>query len=132
MTSSPEGDDHLVDPAAIERLREWGGDTLLHRMIELFLELGPGRTRDIRLGLESGALEKVERAAHSLKSSAGNLGAHELRATAHRLEAEAAGGEGPDALQQTSERLFEAYERTVEVLRRLRSEGPSEPNSGET
>jgi len=76
----------ILDPNVLDRLREWGGPELLGRMIELFLELGPDRLGSLRTGLAEGDFEAVGRVAHSLKSSAGNLGAERLRAASAGLE----------------------------------------------
>jgi two-component system, sensor histidine kinase and response regulator len=125
------GEGLVVDPAAIARLREWGGDALVGRMIELFLELGPERAGAIRIGLDEGDQEGVERAAHSLKSSAGNLGAEQLRRAAHRLEESALGSEDPHRLRTLAEELLDSYERTAAALERLRPEAVRPPETPE-
>lgn len=76
----------IVEREALDRLREWGGDDLVVKMLNLFLEHGPERVEQIRSGIESGTLEEAQRGAHSLKSSAGNLGARRLQAGAARME----------------------------------------------
>ena len=81
----------VIDMKALERLHEWGGKRLVAQMIDLFLSQAPERLNGLREGLASGDLEVVERSAHSLKSTAANLGAVELGALA--AKAEAAAGE---------------------------------------
>ena len=124
-------DKPLVDPEALDRLRSWGGDALLGRMITLFEELAPERAEALEEGLARGDLERVERAAHSLKSSAGNLGAEELRRQAGRLEEAAATGDraGMDSLV---EELLECCKETTAALRRLHPEGPESSTEGES
>ncbi len=75
-----------LDQAVLDRLLDWGGDTLLARMIDLFLEAAPARVEEIEDASVTGDLEALARAAHSLKSSAGNLGAERLRRAVIELE----------------------------------------------
>jgi HPt (histidine-containing phosphotransfer) domain-containing protein len=74
------------DPAALERLRELGGEPLVQKLIDLFLENTPKRIQTAIEGERSGAWREVERAAHSIKSSLANLGFEGVRALALELE----------------------------------------------
>ena len=65
----------LIDDAALERLRGFGGDKLLHGMIELFVKNAPARAADAREALDCGDSAALRSALHALKSSAGQLGA---------------------------------------------------------
>lgn len=118
----PEG--VLLDPAAFVRLREWGGDELLRKMIDLFLGNGPDRLAQVRRGLEGGKAEEVERGSHSLKSSAGNLGAEALRRQAARVEALAEGRSevGPE-LHAAVDALESVFRETEAALREARDRG---------
>lgn len=112
--------DHpLLDPRALERLQEWGGEALVERMIELFFEQGTIRLEELRAAVEVGAMEQAERAAHSLKSSAGNLGAERLRSVAGALEAQAVEGR-VDEVERLAAVLARSYDETVAELERLR------------
>lgn len=82
-------DAHIIDPRALERLKEWGGDKLAGQMVRLFLKNSGTRMDQIRQGAESGDLDEAERGAHSLKSSAANIGAEVVRTFATRLESAA-------------------------------------------
>jgi HPt (histidine-containing phosphotransfer) domain-containing protein len=84
MTESP-----IIDPQALERLKEWGGDKLAGQMVRLFLKNTGSRMDQIRTGVSDGNLEEAERGAHSLKSSAANIGAEALRTLATRMESAA-------------------------------------------
>jgi HPt (histidine-containing phosphotransfer) domain-containing protein len=84
MTESP-----IIDPQALERLKEWGGDKLAGQMVRLFLKNTVSRMDQIRSGVADGNLEEAERGAHSLKSSAANIGAESLRTLATRMESAA-------------------------------------------
>lgn len=65
----------LLDEAALDRLRSFGGDKLLSGMIELFLENAPTKAADAREALDCGDSAALRAALHALKSSAGQLGA---------------------------------------------------------
>ena len=81
MTDSP-----IIDPQALERLEEWGGKKLAGQMVRLFLKNSGTRMDQIRQGAQAGDLEEAERGAHSLKSSAANIGAEDVRTFATQVE----------------------------------------------
>ena len=83
----------ILEQSALDRLKEWGGDKLLAQMIHLFLENAPGRMTQIRTGISGDDVKESEKGAHSLKSSAANLGASHLRTIAADMERVAAGGD---------------------------------------
>ncbi|TVR62661.1 MAG: Hpt domain-containing protein [Gemmatimonadales bacterium] len=120
----------ILDPAALDRLREWGGDALLGRMVSLFLELGPERVGSLSGALSDGDLELLERTAHSLKSSSGNVGALRLSAAAAELESAARGaraGEGQETLTELVEAVCRSWEQTSQALERaVPAQGESE------
>lgn len=97
-----------IDPQALDRLREWGGEKLLSQMLRLFLENSLVRMDQIREGSTSGALEQAEQGAHSLKSSAANVGAGEVRALSAEMEERAAAGD-EEAVEALLPRLENAY-----------------------
>jgi two-component system, sensor histidine kinase and response regulator len=112
----------LMDPQAFVRLREWGGDVLLGKMVGLFLKNAPDRMEEIRAGLEEGDAPRAERGAHSLKSSAGNLGAERLRRLCQYLEDAAEEGRLEDA-RALHPLVLEAYRRTIQALELSRTPG---------
>ena len=75
-----------LNPVAIERLRELGGDKFAAEMIDLFLSYGGKKIAETRLAQQSGNLTAVAEAAHPIKSSAGNVGAARLQELAAQLE----------------------------------------------
>lgn len=75
-----------VDRAALDRLRRLGGEPLLARMLDLFLENSVRRMEAARAGRRDGDLEAVAHAVHSLKSTAANVGAHRLHHVAEQVE----------------------------------------------
>lgn len=108
MTDQP-----VLDAAAQDRLRRIGGGKLLAQMIDLFLKHGPERIGAIRSAAAAGDAAALERAAHTLKSSAGNLGAGALQDAAARAEEQAASGHIDAAL---IEHLTACHEATVHAL----------------
>src|SRR5688572_26237458 len=58
-----------TDASALERLQRFGGGSLLHRMIDLFLAAAPARLESTRGACERGDCAAAELALHSLKAS---------------------------------------------------------------
>lgn len=77
---------NVIDPRALDKLRQFGGDKLVRRMIDLFLENGPARVESAREALAEARVVDAERFFHSLGSSAANLGAYGLEGLSRRLE----------------------------------------------
>lgn len=93
----------VVDDEVLQRLRDLGGQSLVRRLVALFEENVPARLEAAQSGLAAGDLAAVEQAVHSMKSSAGNVGAYELMDLAEAAEVEAEQGRGqrlPDLLVQ--------------------------------
>jgi HPt (histidine-containing phosphotransfer) domain-containing protein len=113
-------DSAIIDPQALDRLREWGGEKLAGQMVRLFLKNTGGRMDQIRAGVAHGDLEKAERGAHSLKSSAANIGAEVLRTLATRLERAALDSNLEDArtLLPELEAAYADAMRELEALER--------------
>jgi HPt (histidine-containing phosphotransfer) domain-containing protein len=88
--------DVTPDGEALRRLHRAGGPDLVRQMVRLFLENLPIRLRAAAAGLQGGNWTEVERAGHSLKSSAGYLGLREISDHAARLEQLASRHEGRD------------------------------------
>ncbi len=81
--------DTVLDMTIVDELLELSDDgdpELLLDLIEMFLEDGPTKVRAVSEGLSSQDFEKLQQAAHSLKGSAGNLGAHDLQETCDQLQ----------------------------------------------
>ncbi len=111
MTTEPT----ILDPAALERLEEWGGPGLSKEIVQLFLDHGPVRMDQIRGAMDGEDLEAPERGAHSLKSSAANVGAHHVHKVASDVELAASDGD----LQRVRElipNLEEAYAQATREL----------------
>lgn len=76
----------MIDRSALERIYNIGGGVLLGKMIDILLTNAPQRLEAARAGEKQGDLKAVERAVHSLKSSAGNMGAMQMMELAGRIE----------------------------------------------
>ena len=79
-----------MEPAPVDLARalHWvGGDRrLLRELVGVFVEEAPGRLAELRRGAAARDAATVERVAHSLKGSAGLLGAASLHAASAELE----------------------------------------------
>ncbi|RMH20474.1 MAG: Hpt domain-containing protein, partial [Acidobacteria bacterium] len=76
----------VIDPNALSRLRQLDGDgTFLAQVIELYRRDAPRQLAAIDDALAAGDAAALERAAHTLKGSAGELGAHRVHRLADRL-----------------------------------------------
>ncbi|HYK91427.1 MAG TPA: Hpt domain-containing protein [Acidobacteriota bacterium] len=76
----------MVDASVMERLRRLGGDELIGKMVDLFVQYAEPMLGRVVASCEAGNPDELERAAHSLKSSAGNLGAREVESLAGSIE----------------------------------------------
>lgn len=113
----------VIDSAALDRLLRIGGQAFLIEMINLFLEHAPARIRAATTALEAGDHQALYRAAHSLKSTAGNLGARSLQRVSERVESRAAAQDMeaiPPLLDEMARRYEDVRER-LEAERRRRS-----------
>jgi HPt (histidine-containing phosphotransfer) domain-containing protein len=79
----------VLDMQVIEELLSFADDgdpELLVDLIRMFLDDAPTKLASIRQGLGNGDLECMERAAHSLKGSSGNLGARHLQNACEQMQ----------------------------------------------
>ena len=75
-----------IEMQTLVRLRKLGGDELIAKMVTLFTSQAESAIQEAESGLSTGNFDSVQRAAHSLKSSAGNLGAQRVQDLAGRIE----------------------------------------------
>lgn len=78
--------DSPLDDVAIARLLALGGEPFLAQMIDIVLPQAEARIDAARTGLASGDLAAVRFAVHSLRSTAGNVGASRMLAQATLAE----------------------------------------------
>jgi HPt (histidine-containing phosphotransfer) domain-containing protein len=86
----------VLDPAVVESLRQLtppGEPDVLQEILTLFLNEVPKKIEALRAAVPGGDLTAVQRTAHSLKGSSGNIGARALHDVCRRLDDEAKSGE---------------------------------------
>ena len=115
----------VIDRQALERLKEWGGDKLAGQMVRLFLKNSGTRMDQIRKGVAEGDPEEAERGAHSLKSSAANIGAEALRTLATQIESASLAAD-LEALRKLLPHIESAYDEAMAELSVIDKEMPHE------
>jgi len=94
--SSRETTARLLDADALDNLRSLrmqGEPDPLAELVELFLSDTPSRIEQLHAALKNSAAHDLEAAAHSLKGSAGNLGAQTIAAACGRIMQAARAGD---------------------------------------
>ena len=90
----------ILDQAVISGLRKLtppGEPDVLAEVLKLFLEEVPPRIARLRNAWQAGNIQEVHRAAHSLKGSAGNIGARRLFEVCRQLDDISKSGDLPAA-----------------------------------
>jgi HPt (histidine-containing phosphotransfer) domain-containing protein len=90
----------VLDPAVIETLRKLsmpGEPDVLIEVLKLFLEEAPSRIEKLRNAWAARNIQEVQRMAHSLKGSAGNIGARDLFDVCQQLDLVGRSGGSIDA-----------------------------------
>jgi two-component system, sensor histidine kinase and response regulator len=103
--------EELLDRQVIANLRELGGPELLSELAELFLEDSRSTVDSLKEAVEGSDAHAVERAAHTLQGSAGNMGAREVARFCAQLQEVGASGEIARAPELLA-RLEGALDRT--------------------
>jgi len=104
--------DPLLDPAALEGLREIGGDEFVADLIETFLADAP----QLLAALRGPDADEVRRAAHTLKSNGATFGATRLSELCRELELLAKTGDISGA-SDLAARIEAEYALVAEELR---------------
>ena len=104
-----------LDPAALENLRELGGDDFVAEIVDTFLADAPGLLALLR----DPDVAEVRRGAHTLKSNGLTLGAGEFAAACAELEDKARSEEMTGAAE-LADRIEGLYPKLVEDLAPLR------------
>ena len=111
----------VLDPAVINTLRQLtapGEPDVLTEVLKLFLDDVPSRIQRLRNAYAAGNIEEVHRAAHSLKGSAGNIGAQALFEVCKQLD-----GIGKSGSLQAAAPLVDAlgveFDKVEAEIRRL-------------
>jgi HPt (histidine-containing phosphotransfer) domain-containing protein len=116
MTDQP-----VLDESVIETLRQLtppGEPDVLTEVLQMFLQEVPPRIERLRNAWTTGDIQEVHRAAHSLKGSAGNIGAQRLLAVCRQLDDRAKPAE-PATTAELVAALDVEYARVETEIRRL-------------
>lgn len=114
------------DEEAFAQLRKLGGQAYLEKIVRIFLEHTPQGMSAVHAGQSANDLEAIRQAAHSLKSSAGVLGARRLRELCESIEGLARERKS-DQLSPLLRELDDVYSKVVADL-----EGMNETARGAT
>jgi len=113
--------EQVLDMSVVEELLSFSDDgdpELLLDLIQMFLDDGPEKVRAVHEGVLAGDFDKMERAAHSLKGSSGNLGAHLLQDTCEKIQVATRQRQLDESRQLASE-LDAKFAEAESALRRL-------------
>lgn len=116
-------DESGLDTAAIAKLRQLGGEKFVGDMIALFFHYAPERLAAARAAEQAGDLQAVEKAAHALKSSAGQIGARQVQDLATQIEKLAVENQA-DAIRLLLPQLAEAITQVKPLLERTQKQPP--------
>ena len=108
-----------IDTASLNNIRKLkgvGGDKMVRRVVDLYLESSSMLVEDLRRGLLQGNAEAVRQGAHALKSSSQNVGACALATLSQKLEEMGRSGELMDTDKYMGE-LDKLYPKTVLALK---------------
>jgi HPt (histidine-containing phosphotransfer) domain-containing protein len=114
--------------ARLRAIRHEGEPDLVLEVIELFLDESGDRLAELKGAIEGNDLPVVARIAHTLKGSAGHLGAKALTTLCRRLEDKARTGapfNGAFAYSAIEEELGRVREALSAEARRIRSGEPA-------
>jgi signal transduction histidine kinase/CheY-like chemotaxis protein/HPt (histidine-containing phosphotransfer) domain-containing protein len=112
------------DAAALESLKELGGDDFLAEVIDTFLADAPTLVTALRRSLDEEDADELRRAAHTLKSNGSTLGAADFSELCRELEQRAKTGQLADA-SELVDRIEEMYQPLEEALAALVPKGTS-------
>ena len=116
-----------LDPAVLDTLRRLtppGEPDVLTEVLTLFLDEVPLRVERLRNAWAAGNIEEVRRAAHSLKGSAGNIGARRLHAICSQLD-EVGRSRELDGAAALVDELAAEFDKVSMEIRRLISAASS-------
>jgi HPt (histidine-containing phosphotransfer) domain-containing protein len=111
----------VLDPGVVESLRQLtppGEADVLGEILNLFLDEVPKKIDSLRRAVTTGDALQVQRIAHSLKGSSGNIGARAMYDVCRQLDDRAKSGELA-RLQPLVEALDAEYGKVERAIERL-------------
>ncbi|MDP3281975.1 MAG: response regulator, partial [Nitrosomonas sp.] len=110
-----------LNPIWLGQIRELdttGGNVLLHKILQAFLESAPNNMRQIEQAIINGDADSLRQSAHALKSSSGNIGAENLSALLKQLEADGRTRELTHA-ETLQESLRQHYQQALAEINKI-------------
>lgn len=110
-----------LNPQRLDQIRELdstGGNVLLHRILQAFLESAGSSMLQLEQAIINGDAESLRQSAHALKSSSGNIGAENLSALFKQLEAAGRAGELAQA-ETLQESLRQHYQQVTTEIKEI-------------
>lgn len=111
----------VLDPAVIATLRQLnmpGEPDVLTEVLKLFLEEAPSRLAKLRNASAMRNIQEVQRIAHSLKGSAGNIGASAMFEICRELDGLGRSG-SPESVDRLVDALDAEYVKVEAEIHRL-------------
>ena len=95
VRSTSQYDENLDRASILKRLD--GNQELLTELIQLFSGEAPQLIKGMRIALQRGDMQELERSAHSMKGAASNFSAYGTVSVASQLESDAKNGDSESA-----------------------------------
>jgi HPt (histidine-containing phosphotransfer) domain-containing protein len=111
----------VLDPAVVDSLRQLtppGEPDVLGEVLRLFLDEVPRRVARLKAAWDDRNAGELQRAAHSLKGSSGNIGAHRMYEICKQLDERGTAGDFNGA-RHLIDSLDEEYMRVEAEIHRL-------------
>ena len=111
----------VLDPVVIDGLRQLtppGEPDVLNEVLAMFLKEVPPRIERLRTFWAAGNILEMQRAAHSLKGSAGNIGADALHQICRQLDDKGRSGD-LSGLEPLIDALAVEFDKVEGEIRRL-------------
>ena len=119
MTPSSVLDESVID--ALRQLTPPGEPDILAEILKLFLDDVPVRIERLRNAAAMGNIQEVHRSAHSLKGSAGNIGARDLYEVCRQIDERGKAGDLAGAAALVDALKVEFARVETEIHRLLKS-----------
>lgn len=110
-----------LNPTRLNQIRELdssGGDGLLNKILQAFLESAESNIRQLEQAILNCDADSLRQSAHALKSSAGNIGAEDLSAILKQLEADGRSGELAHA-QTLQQNMQQQYQSVITEIKKI-------------
>jgi HPt (histidine-containing phosphotransfer) domain-containing protein len=116
--AASNGGEISLDDAALQSLRELGGDDFLAEVIDTFLGDAPSLLAALRRSFDEQDAEELRRAAHTLKSNSATVGAEDFSELCRDLEQRAKSGR-LDGASELVTRIEKEYQPLAGALAEL-------------